>query len=287
MTRLARHKRYSFYTQAKGHDRGGRASATSFGEGGAYQSSYGQGCFGDFYPNSYGEIGTEYVAVPLQLKSQRTNLSKDVLVAFYDWLLSDSPWSEVYETLHGAEAVANNCVITNAGFSAGYHMSAMIAVRSTWENPEAIKLWHRLVTEEGYHPTLAYWVAPLVKWSVTVTGYMYTHWTVDHWPVYPTSFTADELRSFVRGKRRVSSEANYTTKLGKYTRPSLSFVARVGDSNEVRRLKRCLKDNAPVLYRDSWGTSYQGWAKDGIGDTLEDALKAAYQINRRGNKVRG
>lgn len=90
----------------------------------------------------------------------------EVVVRYCDWLFNRSPWAECFKYKGAANAWKEKSCVLRVDVPANLLQGALISTRNTWEFPEHINLWHKLVTKYGVDEHIAF----LAVYFVSISG---------------------------------------------------------------------------------------------------------------------
>lgn len=124
-------------------------------------------------------------------------VSEETAISFYDWLFNRSPWSQCF-MYKGAKNrwLEGTCVVT-ANAPANLVQGALIATRNTWEYPQVVDFWKRLV-DERIEGNLAFLLAHLtyLRGNRVETKSSGDH----HQAIDGSAMHVDGAKAFLQGK---------------------------------------------------------------------------------------
>lgn len=147
-------------------------------------------------------LDTNSIAVISGLQSDyKGNLiSKEEGVAFLDWLLNRSPYSEVFVTKSAKDAIKNSCIIADSNYPSNLLAAGLVASRRLWEYREIVIAWYDLV-KAGMNEDLAYWVAHKAQCRSDRTGNIsFTGCSFGHCSMNPDLFDRKALKAWLNHK---------------------------------------------------------------------------------------
>lgn len=144
--------------------------------------------------------GSIAVISGLQPKYKGNLIDKKEGVAFLDWLLNRSPYSEVFVTKSAKGAIKNSCIIADSNYPSNLLAAGLVASRRLWEYNEVVIVWHDLV-KAGMNEDLAYWVAHKAQCRSNRTGNIgFIGCNSGHCSMNPNLFDRDALKAWLNHK---------------------------------------------------------------------------------------
>lgn len=145
-------------------------------------------------------IGSIAVISGLQPKYKGNLINKKEGVAFLDWLLNRSPYSEVFVTKSAKDAIKNSCIIADSNYPSNLLAAGLVASRRLWEYSEIVIAWYDLV-KAGMNEDLAYWVAHKAQCRSNRTGNIgFTGCQSGHCSMNPNLFDREALKAWLNHK---------------------------------------------------------------------------------------
>ncbi len=144
--------------------------------------------------------GSVAVISGLQPKYKGNLIDKEEGVAFLDWLLNRSPYSEVFVTKSAKDAIKNSCIIADSNYPSNLLAAGLVASRRLWEYSEIVIVWYDLV-KAGMNEDLAYWVAHKAQCRSDRTGNIgFTGCQSGHCSMNPDLFDREALKAWLNHK---------------------------------------------------------------------------------------
>lgn len=144
--------------------------------------------------------GSVAVISGLQPKYKGNLIDKEEGVAFLDWLLNRSPYSEVFVTKSAKDAIKNSCIIADSNYPSNLLAAGLVASRRLWEYSEIVIVWYDLV-KAGMNEDLAYWVAHKAQCRSNRTGNIsFTGCQSGHCSMNPNLFDREALKAWLNHK---------------------------------------------------------------------------------------